>query len=308
MKSGVRPLTPELEEVARKTINEVPDRRDEDLLKIKEWLEKQTHIKARTDDQFLIIFLRACKFSLERTKEKIDTYYAMRSALPEFFTNRDPLLPELQAVMDTACQFGLSDIPEGGPLWFWRLSNYDPKTTRIEDIIKVMFMMEETILLEEDSALVCGQHIFIDLAGVTMAHMLQFSPVVLKKFLQVWQVGYPTRPQQIHIVNIPSFFETLLNFVRSMLKEKLRKRLFFHTNIDSLKNEGLKAVLPEEYGGKSKSIKELGAIWKAKVESYRDYYLEDEKYGVDESKRPGRPKTTSELFGTEGSFRHLQLD
>lgn len=30
-------------------------------------------------------FLRGCKFSLERTKEKFDLYYSVRSAAPELF-------------------------------------------------------------------------------------------------------------------------------------------------------------------------------------------------------------------------------
>jgi hypothetical protein len=37
----------------------------------------------------IITFLRGCKFSLERTKEKLDMYYTLRTALPEFFSNRD---------------------------------------------------------------------------------------------------------------------------------------------------------------------------------------------------------------------------
>jgi len=51
------------------------------------------------DSQFLVTFLRGCKFSLERTKAKMDMYYTLRTALPEFFTNRDPMLPEIQKVL-----------------------------------------------------------------------------------------------------------------------------------------------------------------------------------------------------------------
>jgi len=51
------------------------------------------------DSQFLVTFLRGCKFSLERTKAKMDMYYTLRTALPEFYTNRDPMLPEIQKIL-----------------------------------------------------------------------------------------------------------------------------------------------------------------------------------------------------------------
>jgi hypothetical protein len=86
---NIRELSPELLECAIKNVNEVPSRRAADVLAIREWLKKQPHIKADPDDQTIIGFLRGCKFSLERTKEKVDMYYTMKTALPEFFSNRD---------------------------------------------------------------------------------------------------------------------------------------------------------------------------------------------------------------------------
>jgi hypothetical protein len=40
----------------------------------------------------------------------------------------------------------------------------------------------------------------------------------------------------------------------------------------------------------------------------RDFFIEDENYGVDEKKRVGRPKNSESLFGLEGSFRQLVID
>jgi hypothetical protein len=89
MAPNIRPLSPELQERAKKELNEVPERLESDIAAIREWLKKQPHILANPDDQMIVAFLRGCKFSLERTKEKIDLYYTMRTALPEFFKGRD---------------------------------------------------------------------------------------------------------------------------------------------------------------------------------------------------------------------------
>lgn len=55
------------------------------------------NFKAFLDDQWLAAFLRGCKFSLERAKEKIDLYYSLRTTAPELYsiTHRDPKFKEI---------------------------------------------------------------------------------------------------------------------------------------------------------------------------------------------------------------------
>jgi hypothetical protein len=69
-----------------------------------------------------------------------------------------------------------------------------------------------------------------------------------------------------------------------------------------------KEVLPEEYGGSGGKMEDIVAYWKAKVESYRDWFLQDAKYGTNEKKRPGKPKTSESVYGLDGSFRKLEVD
>lgn len=96
--ANIRPLTKELQEIACRELNEVPERLTKDLNDFKQWIGKQPHLKVRMDDQFLIGFLRGCKYSLEKAKYKIDRYYTLRTKYPDFFTIqniKDPKVMEL---------------------------------------------------------------------------------------------------------------------------------------------------------------------------------------------------------------------
>jgi hypothetical protein len=49
-------------------------------------------------------------------------------------------------------------------------------------------------------------------------------------------------------------------------------------------------------------------LWKKKIGSYHDIFLERESHRSDESKRPGESINSSDLLGFEGSFRQLGFD
>ena len=66
--------------------------------------------------------------------------------------------------------------------------------------------------------------------------------------------------------------------------------------------------LPKEYGGENGSIPELTQHWIDKINSYREHFKEDAKFGTDEKLRPGKPIDFDSIFGMEGSFRKLDVD
>jgi hypothetical protein len=100
--SNIRPLSEALAKKAATELNEKPDQIHSNLVAIKQWLQKMPHINARTDDQFLMIFLRSCKYRLESVKEKLDMFYTVRTALPKIIGKRDPLDEKTQKIL----QFG----------------------------------------------------------------------------------------------------------------------------------------------------------------------------------------------------------
>lgn len=67
-------------------------------------------------------------------------------------------------------------------------------------------------------------------------------------------------------------------------------------------------LLPKEYGGEAGPIQDIINDMETRLVAKRDFFLEDENFGVDEKKRVGRPKNADNLFGLEGSFRQLAID
>lgn len=52
------------------------------------------------DDFNILRFLRVCKFDVDKTKERLRNYYEHKAKCPEWFTNRDPFLSEIQEILD----------------------------------------------------------------------------------------------------------------------------------------------------------------------------------------------------------------
>lgn len=61
-----------------------------DIQLLREWCEKQSHLP-KIEDSFLALFLHSNYYQIEPTKNTIENYYTVRTHLPEFFCNRDPL-------------------------------------------------------------------------------------------------------------------------------------------------------------------------------------------------------------------------
>lgn len=94
----INPLNAELQKIANEELGEQPLRISEDLQALRLWLQHQPHIKAREDDQFLIQFLRGCKYSLERAKSKLDLYFALKSKYPELMNVIDVNEPKFRDI------------------------------------------------------------------------------------------------------------------------------------------------------------------------------------------------------------------
>ncbi|KAJ2953522.1 hypothetical protein O0L34_g1124 [Tuta absoluta] len=306
---SVRPLPADLAEKARLELNEDPARLAADLQHLKEWIAKQPHLRARTDDQWLVAFLRGCKFSLERTKEKLDLFYSVQTTAPECFSFgvKDPKFHEL---LDLGAFLILPKANGTDPVVsIMKPGSYDPDKFTVLDTIACSHALEKILMMENDNSTVAGTVTILDLENVTFGHFIQMTPATMKKMVVIGQDATPFRMKGTHFLNTPPGFETIFNAMKSLLNSKNQQRLYVHNkNYEEMYKHISKDVLPAEYGGNGGTTKEIIEYWKKKVEEYKDWLEEDEKFGTDEKLRPGKPKTAESMFGVEGSFRKLEFD
>lgn len=67
-----------------------PELKVSDVEALRKWSEQQPHLPKIADSE-LALFLHSNYYRVEPTKSTIETFYSIRTNVPEFFSSRDPL-------------------------------------------------------------------------------------------------------------------------------------------------------------------------------------------------------------------------
>lgn len=274
---------------------------------LKNWVKLQPHLPHDYDEGRLERRYMWCKASMERTKSSLDMYYTLRNAVPDILSNRDPFSPWFSQITSLSYCLPLPRLTEE----CYRvviIGNLDPDATNYNllDVFKIVFMVGD-VRLSEDCCL--GDIYIVDLANFGLGHMAKITITALKKLEVCAMKGYSARIKAIHYLNVPPYADMIINLMRSVMKPKIAARMHIHTKgTDSLHDKISKHILPHEYGGEAGSLSDLWGAWKEKLESYRQWFLEQDTLKAEDTKRPGKKIDSGEIFGFEGSFRQLEVD
>ncbi|KAI8039093.1 alpha-tocopherol transfer protein-like [Drosophila gunungcola] len=311
MAPQIRPLTPELQKVAIEQLKEDPARLEADLLAFRTWIEQQPHLNPRTEDQYLVAFLRGCKYSLERAKSKIDQFYTLKTKYPEYFRVNSTTEGKFREIHRTGAIIYLpTPLYENGPrIGIWRMGLVPVEKYNMLECMQVAQAIQEIAILEDDYANINGIVFIMDMKGATAGHLFQMTPSMAKKFTVFSEEALPLRLKAQHFINTIAGFEQMFNMFKPMMSKKMQSRLFVHGNkMDLLTEQIPLKYLPAEYGGENGSVPEIVAAWEKKLDEYSGFFKDSVNYGTDESLRPGKPIDFEGLFGIEGSFRKLNVD
>ncbi|XP_063237039.1 alpha-tocopherol transfer protein-like isoform X2 [Bacillus rossius redtenbacheri] len=292
--------------------NPAPSSLPHDLQAVRQWLKKQPHLPHHCDDAWLERFMYGCKYSLERTKSILDAYYTVRAAVPELFEDRDPLSQQLQNSADNLWHAMLPKLtPDGYRVTVLRLSSEQADLDLVAAGKRALMVMD--VCLCESRTL--SNVVVIDLQGFSAAQMAKGVPSnpTMRRILLCTQDAFPMRLAQVHFVNAPALLEKVMALAAPLLKDKLTKKFFVHSQVETLYEHVPREILPQEYGGDAGSMKQLSDAWMQKLVDYRAWFADEQaRSKADESRRPNRK--TSRLLtelcvdDMQGSFRKLSID
>ncbi|XP_005189925.2 retinol-binding protein pinta [Musca domestica] len=306
----IKPLNAELQKLAIDELGEVPARIADDLQALKLWIQAEPHLRARTDDQFLIQFLRGCKYSLERAKEKIDLFYSLKTKYPSMFGSIDVDDGKFRTIHNMGCYIALpKPLNENGPRIVVFRFSYNAAEYSIDDVFLPGAAMHEVMIYNDPYACINGIIYLVDFELATGSHFLQMTPNFCMKLLSFLEKSMPYRVKHIYYLNTSPAAQQFLKALLLFFSEKLKQRI---TILGQDKKEWIQhipaAYLPRDFGGENSSCEEAAREYNKIWDSYKEYFKENSQYGTDEKLRQGQPLDLDGLFGVGGSFRKLAVD
>eukprot|EP00729_Bicosta_minor_P009261 gene9261-34911_t len=221
------------------------------------------------DDMFILRFLRAMKFDVERAVELYKKYNPRRS---QIFGNDQGKLSfdtpgfkkvALNEVMVVPHKGG-GDVPArdkwGRRVAFFRPRNIDYEKFAPQDMLKHVWVIMDNRLENED----VQRNGIVAINNAEGMSRKNFSRETVKLIMDSIQNAIPIRMAGFYIVNSGMLFKVVFPIVRVFMSKKLRKRfLNFGSDQEALKEYFTVDNLPRELGGTIEWEKEDHYKWLA---------------------------------------------
>ncbi|XP_019968352.1 clavesin-1-like [Paralichthys olivaceus] len=244
-------LSSETTEKARLELNENPDTLHQDIQQVRDMIVTRPDIGfLRTDDDFILRFLRARKFDQTETFRLLAQYFQFRQQNLDMFQSfkvddsgiKRALMDGFPGVLETPDQHGRKIL-----ILF--ASNWDQSRNSFIDILRAILLSLE-VLIENPELQINGFVLIIDWSNFSFKQASKLTPNILKLAIEGLQDSFPARFGGIHFVNQPWYIHAMYTIIKPFLKDKTRKRIFLHgNNLNSLHQLIQPECLPSEFGG-----------------------------------------------------------
>ncbi|VVC39722.1 Cellular retinaldehyde binding/alpha-tocopherol transport,CRAL/TRIO, N-terminal domain,CRAL-TRIO lipid [Cinara cedri] len=277
------------------------DQIDENVTMLVEWISKQPHLPKITDRKWLKHFIIGCKYDLHRAKQTIDKYFVARAEHPEFICTFDWEWILFNTKNGTICLFPKM-TPEAYRVMCIRMKPME-KDMKVD--FKLFFQLFLAILdLQMNIEPMHGEIFLFDLENLPIGQFMNLPPTMTKNCIDLCFNSFPVSVKGIHYINPPAFIGQLLTFVKMLLPNKIKTRVYVHQTLESLYQFIPKDVLPDKYGGTAGDIEKFEDKWFDYGKANTGWLENRQK--ADLSKRINRPNFGE--LGVEGTFKKLEID
>lgn len=246
-------LTPASAEKARVELNETEEARETGLAALREKMrehcvENEGFTFVKDTDKFLIAFLRARKYDVDRAFKLLLNYTRFRSKHADLVegTTFETVKPILEARV--ACFFGDRDS-QGRRMLMFQPAKLDTSTHEMKDGLRTLIYVLDRVIEDEETQ-VNGFVAVQNFEGMTLSRVLMFDRTRTSIAMELFQDAFPARFKGFHIVNNSAVFSILWAIARPFMKEKMRQRYHMHgSDRESLFSAIPKADVPAEVDG-----------------------------------------------------------
>lgn len=242
---------------ARLELREVPEKRMDSIRQLRKAIESYRRLPGeedivfrRTDNRFLLRFLRARKFDVDRALQVYVNYHKYRHKHREWVKDAPTDDPKLKPLMEAGVFSVLPGaLSDGSRAVCFMPCRWHISTMDVFDCGRVAFHVLDK-LLESEEVQVHGITFIDNVENISLQKLYHFMRSDIWRFAIELQDSFPARFKGIHFLNEPWYMNLIMSAVRPLLKHKHRDRFHAHgTDVASF----YKYVEPEnlfaDFGG-----------------------------------------------------------
>ncbi|GFX92762.1 alpha-tocopherol transfer protein-like [Trichonephila clavipes] len=232
--------------VAREELGETPESTESCLRLLKEMLREQNEFTPRTDDDYLMRFLRCRKFDSKKAFKMIREHYKFRKMNPGVYISPSSIEQVLRA-----CIFDF--LPhrdhKGRAIYVIRFNRWNPDKVPFTDFVAAGNLVAENVL-DNPVTQINGYIGLWDYAGFTFKQFRMFcNPKNTLMLANLMQDRFPGRFKIAYCVNCLPMVSTVWSILKQLMKEKFKNRVTILSSLEELYQYVDRSVLPKEYGG-----------------------------------------------------------
>ncbi|ODM87994.1 Alpha-tocopherol transfer protein-like [Orchesella cincta] len=198
-------------------------------------------------DPFIARCLRLKDGKIDKAIKLIKTYQA---TLLDFHNWDAPIQPSLYGDVFTKTLFSyVQKDSQGRRLYIFRSEMWDPQNTSFAEIVAAIWIFAQHLNAEYEDNQRNGFVTVFDFSHFTLQQAWALNQWRLISIMKWVQNGVAGRVKAFHIIFHPRIVSVIYAGIKPFVKEKLRKRIHFHSSLEALHKHIDPMYLPPFLGG-----------------------------------------------------------